>query len=218
MIQIIKNDLIYLFLENKKQIIIYFILMLLSILFLRITNDVNEVTYYILDGLVCIGFEDEFSLLFFFYNLIFLISLVMKLFIKDIQNGKENIFLRINLKNWTIVKFISIFICTFIFRILYMLFVSILLEHKLVVNDVICEIIYVLLVLAFTISSLILKYRFKIVWIVIPAIFIFLLFKYGITHESIIDNSYKLIGTSFITIIFNYIFTWLLGLKIFEAN
>lgn len=145
---IIYSDLFYLFSKKKK--ILFFIFIFPIFMFLiNINSEISgfeEIIYFVL-GVNLDQYSSIFEVILFLINVICILYINMDMFFKDLDYNMDNIFLRVNVRKWYILKlftisiFISIMKC--ILYSLLMIIYSIFYKYNYNIN-----IINILLILA----------------------------------------------------------------------
>ena len=124
---ILKNDVSFIVKNNKKIILIYLILSICLFVSFSIFSYLSTIDVFIkISGLnVILENRDMIALMIYLFVNSFYSYIIILLFVKDVRNNLENIFLRISTKNWLFLKIMSVLLITFFFLILNYLFLFI---------------------------------------------------------------------------------------------
>lgn len=131
---ILKNDVSFLFLKEKKIIFLYYIVsIILFIAFSKFSYMDNKDILIMINGLdVVLEKQDMFSFMIYLFILSFYCYIIFLLFTKDARSNLENIFLRITTKKWLSLKMLSVLlitICILFFNYLLLFLTSFLIEE-----------------------------------------------------------------------------------------
>lgn len=136
---IVINDFMSLFLKNKKYIIGYYIIIIITIIMSQILKyDMDKELCHCLLGLRFEIHDDVLQILLFLFHMTVIVYIVLYLFCNDLKNGLENIFLRLKVAKWIIYKIISIFLCLLFTRIVLYIIVGILLRIRINPYQIFC--------------------------------------------------------------------------------
>ncbi len=147
---ILLNDLSFFRKKFLKKFILYCIALIGSFNVLKLTNGyMNFDIFYNTIGINYSNDLGSIEKLLCIFNILFYFYLSLELFTKELKNGVENIFLRINTKKFIINKLISISIITILINIIiYILFLYLFIINKILISNILIvflkNIIYVL--------------------------------------------------------------------------
>lgn len=201
---VLKNDLYYGLNKYKKYTII-FCLTLMILLFVKSfgIKNYNNLYYEI------VGFEfnlvDFVSSLLFIFNIGFSFYITLTLFLNDLKNDMDNLFLRVDVVKWLFTKILSIFIVQSIIKII--LFILLYLEiivlkgvvDNLLVVFIVNIIFTMLLNLLFLLLFVITK-KYKLLSILF-LIFFVVIFRNEINYSLIANNISIMLVIIFIILI-----------------
>lgn len=131
---ILKNDISFLFLKEKKIISLYYIVsIILFITFSKFSYMDNKDILIMINGLdVVLEKQDMFSFMIYLFILSFYCYIIFLLFTKDARSNLENIFLRITTKKWLSLKMLSVLlitVCILFFNYLLLFLTSFLIKE-----------------------------------------------------------------------------------------
>lgn len=115
---ILVNDL-KLIKQKKKMVLAYLIILLGYLLYNSlIGNKLNIDLVYGMFGLDCNFMSPFLDILMYIYSIVLFIYFALLIFDNDIKTNITNIFLRMNLKKWLLIKIISIINITLVIKLL----------------------------------------------------------------------------------------------------
>lgn len=124
---IIKSDLLNILSYKKRYIAVYFLVIIFYFLYSKsfALTQGNDLLNRML-GLHFSTESDLISISLYFYTLSSFLYFAIYLFSKDLKNGIDNLFLRIQPNNWLVIKLISITLITLVIKIFAYLLTTLL--------------------------------------------------------------------------------------------
>ena len=154
MIYIIKKDIDYIFVKNKKMflliLLIYFTYFLLNLV---LNNEIDLETFYSLSSFNIDSDSSNLDIIVFLFQLFLTIYLTINLFYADINQNLENVFLRINHNDYIFYKIISYSIINTIINSMLIFLSFLIIYIKTSININIIILILIKKILYFTLIS-----------------------------------------------------------------
>lgn len=216
---IIVSDLISLYCKNKKYIILYYVILLVSIGMVYILDyGIDNRSYFSLSGLLLEDLSNPFQMLFFLFNLIFIIYISLYLFCKDLILGKENIFLRLKITQWIIYKIFSTFICILLYRLFMHIIILILFKININFKILYVDLLYFSFIELFSFFIYIVGKKYKI--IIIPFLILICCIVLNIKISPMLISKYCFIIISLIIflIVMCYKINKYINISLFEDS
>lgn len=127
---VIKNDTFYMLYRRKIFILIYYFCLIIVALLLKTTIGNKLIISQCLLGIKYFIDANVILKIFMIYNFTIYIYIAYDLFLKDIRMNYGNIFSRITKIKWILGKLVSIFIITFLIKIITYLLIYIIFGYR----------------------------------------------------------------------------------------
>lgn len=192
---IVKNDILYLLKYKKKIMLMYFLMIVIYIVVGLISKSSNDAQlFYDSLGLNCSLTKNVLVMMMYLFNVGIFLYISFILFTKDIKNGIDNIFLRLDKKKWLLVKIMSILLVTIIIKIsVYLILTLLLLINGIHINNIvnlfIIDILYISIIQNIALALYIINSKYKYLLYSILSVMILLINYLPLNILFLIDRS-----------------------------